>query len=513
MEYDDVIVGGGSAGAVLAARLSEDPARRVVLIDAGPDYATVELTPADLRDSWRMSLREHDWGFSAEAVPGRAIPYPRGRVIGGSSAVNATIALRGVPADYDEWARLGNDGWGWADVLPYFRRLEDDAQGPDELHGRDGPITIQRWRPDELVPTQRAFLEVCLRLGFSEVADHNHPEASGVGSFPQSRRGRLRVSTAIAYLLPARQRLNLTIRPRCLVDRVLLADGRAIGVQIESGGGREGVRGRRVTLAAGAVGSPAILMRSGIGPRAALLEAGVEPVLDLPGVGASLADHPVTRLLLVPRAGSCDLQTPLAQMVLRYTAPGSDQFNDMQQVIFSHVDVAGIGGRQAVAAVGAALAIGLPVALERPRARGRLSLTSRDARVQPVIELNFAADPEDLRRLTEGVRLAWQIAHQPEIARHVDHVALLTERTMSSDEALAAYIRATVSTQFHPCGTARMGPPTDAMAVIDQHCRLRGVEGLRVVDASVMPTIPRANINLTCSMIAEHVSDWMRDET
>jgi choline dehydrogenase len=512
MEFDDIIVGGGSCGAVLAARLSQDPARSVALLEAGPDYPTLELTPTDLRDSWRMSLREHDWGFSAEALSGRTIPYPRGRVIGGSSAVNATIALRGVPEDYDEWARLGNDAWGWAEVLPYFRRLEDDPEGDDALHGRGGPLTIQRWRRDELIPTQRAFLEACRHLGFSEVADQNHPQASGVGAFPQGRRGRLRMSTAIAYLLPARRRLNLTIRPRCLVDRVLLAGGRAIGVELASGQGRERLYGRRVTLAAGAIGSPAILARSGIGPKDALRELGIEPVLELPGVGAGLADHPVTRLLLVPRAGSCDPQTPLAQVLLRYTAPGSDEFNDMQQVIFSHVDVAGLGGQQALAAVGAPLAIGLPVALERPRARGRLSLASRDPRVQPVIELDFASDPEDLRRLVEGVRLAWHIAHQPELARHFERIALLTEQAMSSDEAVATYVRATVATQFHPCGTARMGPADDALAVVDQHCRVRTIEALRVVDASVMPTIPRANINLTCIMIAEHASDWMRDE-
>ena len=181
----------------------------------------------------------------------------------------------------------------------------------------------------------------------------------------------------------------------------------------------EQVRGRRVTLAAGAIGSPAILLRSGIGPRAELARLGIEPVVDLPGVGAGLADHPVTRLLLVPKPGSCDPRTPLAQVVLRYTAPGSAEVNDMQQVMFSHVDVAGIGGQQAVAAVGTPVAIGLPVALERPNSRGRLELASTDPRVPPRVQLDFATDPEDLRRLVEGVRLAWQIAHQPEIARHV----------------------------------------------------------------------------------------------
>ena len=512
MEYDDIIVGGGSAGAVLAARLSEEPSRRILLLEAGPDYATLKRTPNDLRDAWRMSLEAHDWGLSAEAVPGRAIPFPRGRVIGGSSAVNATIALRGVPADYDEWATLGNDAWSWAKVLPSFRRLEDDPDGAEELHGRRGPIAISRWRRNELIPTQLAFLEVCRRLGFNEVADQNHPEATGVGSFPQNRRGRLRLSTAIAYLLPARKRRNLVIRPHCLVNRVLVADDRALGVELDADGEPQPVYGRRITIAAGAIGTPAILMRSGIGPKDALLELGIEPVLDLPGVGANLIDHPVTRLLLVPKPGSCDLETPLAQVVLRYTAPGSNEFNDMQQVIFSHVDLARIGGEQAVRAVGAPLAIGLPVALERPHSRGRLSLASTDPHMHPLVELNYTAEPEDLRRLVEGVRLAWQLAHEPEIARHVERVALLTEETMGSEEALRGYVRATVTTQFHPCGTARIGPAEDPMAVIDPYCRVRAIPNLRVVDASVMPTIPRANINLTCIMIGERVAEWMRDE-
>ena len=254
-----------------------------------------------------MSLREHDWGFTAEAVPGRAIPYPRGRVIGGSSAVNAAIALRGVPADYDEWASLGNDDWSWEKVLPYFRRLEDDPEGQPRLHGRGGPIAIRRWRHDELIPSQRAFLDVCRRLGFPEVADHNHPDATGVGSFPQNRRDRLRISTAIGYLLPARS------GPTSRSDRTASSTGSCSTTagrseSTSNAGGEPGrVYGRRITLAAGAIGSPAILLRSGIGPKEALAGLGIEPAVDLPGVGANLSDHPVTRLLLVPKAGSCEL--------------------------------------------------------------------------------------------------------------------------------------------------------------------------------------------------------------
>jgi choline dehydrogenase len=275
---------------------------------------------------------------------------------------------------------------------------------------------------------------------------------------------------------------------------------------------RSVVRGRRITLAAGAIGSPAILLRSGIGPEAALRGLGIGAVVDLPGVGAGLADHPVSRLLLVPRRGSSDLEMPLAQIVVRYTAPASDEFNDMQLVMFSHVDVAGIGGEEAVARVGAPVVIGMPTALERPLSRGRITLTSADPTVPPLIELNLAAEREDARRLVEGVRLAWRVAHEPEIAAHVERVALLTDEAVESDEALYAYVRATVTTQFHPCGTARMGPAADPLAVVDARCRIHGSDNLRVVDASIMPNIPRANINLTSIMIGERVADWMRSD-
>lgn len=508
VQYDDIIVGAGSSGSVLAARLTEDPNRSVLLLEAGPDYATVEQTPEDLLDSKWISVVKHDWGFKATALEGREIEYPRGKVTGGSSAVNAAMAIRGVPADYDEWVALGNDEWGWLKVLPYFRKLEDDQDEGGDFHGTGGPIPVRRWKRDELLPLQRAYFETCRNLGFDEVTDHNHPQSSGVGPWPMNIRDGIRVSTAIAYLLPARHRLGLTIRPHCLVNRVLVEDGRAVGVEVECGGEMQRVYGRRITLSAGAVASPAILLRSGIGPKTDLASLGIEPLVDLPGVGANLIDHPNSGVLLVPKPGVCSKDQTVVQVGVRYTAPGSDEPNDMQLYMISQADLTEIPALMEV--IGAPMVFGVTAVLQRPRSRGRLSLAGADPHVQPRIELNYLADPEDTRRMVEGLRLAWQVARSPAIAQHAERVALLTEEMMAVDAFVEGYLRMTIGTLYHPVGTAKMGPADDPTAVVDQFCRVRGVEGLRVVDASVMPAIPRANTNLTCIMIGEHVAEWMR---
>ncbi|MGH2585905.1 MAG: GMC oxidoreductase [Dehalococcoidia bacterium] len=302
-----------------------------------------------------------------------------------------------------------------------------------------------------------------------------------------------------------------TVRGGCLVNRVLVEGGRAVGVEVGCGGETQRVYGRRVTLSAGAVAAPAILLRSGIGPAQDLRALGIAPVVDVPGVGGNLWDHPLAVLPLIPKSGVWDYGNPQVQVLVRYTTPGSDEFNDMQLYPANHFDVAPLDPATAEM-IGAPVVIGIGASLQRPRSKGRLTLTSTDPHEQPRLDLNYFADPEDTRRMIEALRLAWQIAQQPEVQEFVESIPILTDELMASDEQMEGLLRQTIGTTFHPVGTAKMGPPTDPEAVVDEECRVRGVEGLRVADASVMPAIPRANTNLTCIMIGERVADWMKQE-
>jgi choline dehydrogenase len=500
--YDVLIVGAGSAGSVIAARVSEDPNRTVLLVEAGPDYPDPSRTPFDLVNSHQNSLRDHDWGLSYEPTRGRANPFPRGRVVGGSSAVNTTIALRGVPEDYDEWASLGNPTWAWDRVLPAFKRLERDLDyGDAPYHGDAGPISIRRYPQHELLVQHAAFLESARVLGYPDCPDGNDPWAAGAGPQPMNKLGRLRVSCALGYLAPARARPNLTIAANTFVTRLVIENGRCTGVEVERPDGTiEGIRAKLTVLCAGAILSPAILMRSGVGPHAQLEQLGIDVVRDVPGVGANLSDHPALSVTcIVKDASIVDFDTPLIQTILRYTANGSTKRNDLQIEQISFVGRPDGPPMFAIAAV-----------LEYQYGRGELRLRSADPHAAPIIDNRFCEDERDAARLVGCFKDALAFTRVGALAELVEAVRFPDPVRRLDDADIAALCRRFAGSGFHPCGTAKMGPATDPMAVVDEHGCCHSIDQLVVADASIMPFVPRANTNLTCIMIGETIGERLR---
>jgi choline dehydrogenase-like flavoprotein len=527
-EFDYVVIGGGSAGCVLAARLTEDPSVTVALLEAGPaDTSVLIHCPAGI--ALLAKTGQANWGF--QTVPqvglgGRRGYQPRGKVLGGSSSVNAMVYARGHPADYDHWASLGNPGWGWDDVLPLFRRAEHNERGADALHGQGGPLNVADLRSPN--PVARAFVAAGVQAGFPENPDFNGPSQEGVGMYQVTHRNGERCSVAKGYLTPHLGRPNLKVITGARATRLLLDGRRTTGVEYRLGDGSTArvLARREVLLSAGALQSPQLLMLSGIGPGAHLNEHGIPVVHDLPGVGQGLHDHPdVVQVVDAPGladlfglsfAGAVRLMRGVFEWRSRRTGPLTTNFAEAGAFLRSrpeetlpdlqlHFVVGKLvdHGRKTVFGHG----YSCHVCLLRPKSRGSVRLAGVDPLAAPAIDPAFFAERDDVEAMVRGFKLMRAILAQPALAG-LGGRELAVSAGARTDAQIEQFLRERADTIYHPVGSCAMGPGADA--VVDASLRVRGVQGLRVVDASVMPRIVGGNTNAPTVMIAEKAVDLIR---
>ena len=492
-EFDVIVVGGGTSGAVVAARLSQDPARRVLLLEAGQTFGSVEAFPPELlgTDENAWVGPEHNWWYTVSLTCERPdpVPVPRGRVIGGSGATNGGIHLRAMPEDFSGW---GDGLWEWPDALRCYRRSEHDLDfGPDPAHGDQGPVAVGRAHPDDYTRLYSAFDSACLSVGHPACKDQNAPDAAGVGPMPRNYSRGIRVNAAFAYLFPALHRPNLRVRGDSVVHRVLVEAGRAVGVETIEAGRLVRRNAAAVALCAGALATPCVLLRSGIGSADDLRQLGVDVRADLPGGGAQLRDHATVHVQ--DRARSGDIFPPPGapgrnQAVLQLTAPGSTDRNDLQIMPSYRADW-----------------LALTVMLNQTVSVGSLRLTSAEPTQNPVIALDYLSRAEDVARLRAGVREAVRIMTTRAFTE-ISAGGVADGPPGLGDHELDEWIRGHVSTAAHSHGTCPIGPPADG-GVVDARGRVHGVDGLSIADVSIVPVPLRNNPNATSLMLGERIAE------